>query len=60
MPDLIGIRGDRIAVAGLTPVVVKTNAVSIPLALVRGKVVSVAAVDEAGNKGLPGTVRVSR
>jgi len=59
VPDLLGIRGYRIAVAGYQPLIVKTNAVSLPLAAVRGKVVSVAAVDEAGNKGLPGTVRVS-
>ena len=32
---------------------------SIPAALVRGKLVTVAAVDEAGNRGGPGTVRVS-
>jgi len=59
VPDPIGLRGYRVSFAGAAPVVVKATSVSLPAALVRGKVVTVAAVDEAGNRGDPGTVRVS-
>jgi hypothetical protein len=60
VPDLIGLRGYRVSVPGLAPAVVKTTAASIPLASARGKTVTVAAVDEAGNRGAAGTVHVAR
>jgi hypothetical protein len=60
VPDLIGLRGYRVSVPGLAPAVVKTTAASIPLAYARGKTVTVAAVDEAGNRGAAGTVRIAR
>jgi hypothetical protein len=60
VPDPIGIRGYRVAFPGAGAVVVKTTSISVPAALVRGKAVSVTAVDEAGNAGAAGFVHVSR
>ena len=38
----------------------KTTSVRVPFAAVHGKTVTVRAVDEAGNAGLPATTHVSR
>lgn len=58
--DPIGLRGYRVSAPGMAPLVVKTPTATLPLARVRGKTVSVAAVDEAGNTGRPAAVRVGR
>jgi hypothetical protein len=54
--DPIGLRGYRVAVPGLRPFVATTT--SFPRARVRGKTVSVAAVDRSGNVGSAATARV--
>jgi hypothetical protein len=49
--DPIGLRGYRVTVAGRPPVSAAGTTVSFPRARVRGKAVSVAAVDRSGNVG---------
>jgi len=56
--DPIGLRGYRITAAGLKPLVVTGTTASFPRARVRGKTVSVAAVDRSGNVGAAATARV--
>jgi hypothetical protein len=58
--DPIGLRGYRIAVRGLTQRIVRTTAVSLPYSAVRGRKITVQAVDEAGNSSLAAGVRVRR
>jgi hypothetical protein len=58
--DPIGLSGYRITAPHLRPVVVRTPTASLPLAGVRGKTLSVAAVDLAGNVGTAATVRAPR
>jgi len=58
--DPIGLRGYRVTAAGLRPLLVATTTARLPLARVRGKVVSVAAVDRAGNVGRAASARVRR
>ena len=56
--DPIGLRGYRVTAPGLTPLVVTGTTASFPRGRVRGKTVSVAAVDRAGNVGAAATARV--
>ena len=56
--DPIGLRGYRAAVPGLRPFVATGTTTSFPRARVRGKTVSVAAVDRSGNVGSAATARV--
>jgi hypothetical protein len=49
--DPIGLRGYRVAVAGRPPLMATGTTVSFPRARVRGKTVSVAAIDRSGNVG---------
>ena len=58
--DSLGLRGYRVSAPGMRAVVVKTTTTHFPFAGVRGKTLSVAAVDLAGNLGPPATVRVPR
>jgi len=58
--DPIGLRGYRISAAGVKPLLVKGTSAAASFAVVRGKKVTVVAVDKAGNTGVAGTVRVSR
>ena len=58
--DPIGLRGYRVTAPGLAQLTVKTTSVRVAFAAVRGKTVTVRAVDEAGNAGLPATTHVSR
>jgi hypothetical protein len=58
--DPLGLRGYRISVPGMRPVVVKTTTTQLPLSAVKGKTLSVAAVDLAGNVGTAATVRAPR
>ena len=56
--DPIGLRGYRVTVPGLKPLVVTGTTASFPRVRVRGKTVSVAAVDRSGNVGGAATARV--
>lgn len=56
--DPIGLRGYRVTAPGLKQLIVKSATVTLPLAKVRGKKLTVAAVDEAGNAGSPATIAV--
>jgi hypothetical protein len=56
--DPIGLRGYRVTAPGLRPLVVAGTTASFPRARVRGKTVSVAAVDRSGNVGSAATARV--
>ena len=58
--DPIGLRGYRVSASGLRPLLVTGTSARLPLARVRGKLVSVAAVDRAGNVGAKASVRVRR
>jgi hypothetical protein len=58
--DPLGLRGYRISAAGVKPLLVKGTSAAASFAVVRGKKVTVVAVDKAGNTGVTGTVRVSR
>jgi hypothetical protein len=58
--DLLGLRGYRVSAPGMRAVVVKTTTTHLPFAGVRGKTLSVAAVDLAGNLGPAAIVRVRR
>jgi hypothetical protein len=58
--DPIGLRGYLVTVAGKKAVTVKATSVRLVLASVRGKQISVAAVDQAGNRGAASTVRAPR
>jgi len=58
--DPLGLRGYRVTASGVRPVLVTRTTVRLSLARVRGKLVSVAAVDRAGNVGAPASVRVHR
>lgn len=58
--DPIGLRGYRIAAPGMRPVLVRTTTTRLALAAARRKVLSVAAVDQAGNVGPVSTVRAPR
>jgi hypothetical protein len=58
--DTLGLRGYRISAPGMRAAVVKTTTTHLPLAGVKGKTLSVAAVDLAGNLGPAATVHVSR
>jgi hypothetical protein len=55
--DPIGLRGYRVTAPGLKPVLVTGTSASLPRARVRGKTVSVAAVDRSGNVGPSATAR---
>jgi hypothetical protein len=56
--DPIGLRGYRVTVAGQRPLVVTGTTASLTRARVRGKTVSVAAVDRSGNVGAAATARI--
>ncbi|MDX6442883.1 MAG: hypothetical protein QOE43_2612 [Gaiellaceae bacterium] len=56
--DPIGLRGYRISGPGLRPLVVSGTTASFPRSRVRGKTVSVAAVDRSGNVGAAATARI--
>ena len=56
--DPIGLRGYRVTVPGQRPLVATGTTASFPRARVRGKTVSVAAVDRSGNVGPAATARV--
>jgi hypothetical protein len=58
--DPLGLRGYRISAPGMRAVVVKATTTRLPLSGVKGKTLSVAAVDLAGNVGTAVTVRVPR
>jgi hypothetical protein len=58
--DPLGLRGYRVTAPGVRPVLVTGTTARLSLARVRGKLVSVAAVDRAGNVGAPASVRVHR
>ncbi len=58
--DPLGLRGYRISAAGVKPLLVKGTSAAGAFATVRGKKITVVAVDKAGNTGVAGTVRVSR
>jgi hypothetical protein len=58
--DPLGLRGYRISAAGVKPLLVKGTSAAASFAVVRGKKVTVVAVDKAGNAGVAGTVRVFR
>jgi hypothetical protein len=58
--DPIGLRGYRVAGPGLSPRTVRTTDLTLPFAAVRGRTITVQAVDEAGNRSLAATVRVGR
>jgi hypothetical protein len=58
--DTLGLRGYRISAPGMRAVVVRTTTTRLPLAGVKGKTLSVAAVDLAGNLGPAATVRAPR
>ncbi len=55
--DPIGLKGYRITVPGLKPLLVRAAKGSVPLAQAHGKKITVAAVDEAGNPGRPAAIR---
>jgi hypothetical protein len=54
--DPIGLRGYKVTAPGLKPLLVKSASVKLPLAGVRGKKITVVAVDEAGNAGYPASI----
>ena len=56
--DPIGLRGYRVTVPGLRAVVATGTTASFPRARVRGKTVSVAALDRSGNVGPAATAQV--
>jgi hypothetical protein len=56
--DPIGLRGYRVTVPGLRPLVVAGTTASFLRAGVRGKTVSVAALDRSGNVGPAATARI--
>jgi len=56
--DLIGLRGYRVSAPGVPPLLVRAATARLPLARVRGKLVSVGAVDRAGNLGRVARLRV--
>jgi hypothetical protein len=58
--DTLGLRGYRISAPGMRAVVVKTTTTHLPLSTVKGRTLSVAAVDLAGNLGPAATVRAPR
>jgi hypothetical protein len=58
--DPLGLRGYRISAPGMRPVVVKATTTHFPLNGVKGKTLSVVAVDLAGNLGRAATVRAPR
>lgn len=58
LADPIGLRGYRVVVSGQPPRVVTGTTASFPHTRVRGKTVSVAAVDRSGNVGAAATVRI--
>jgi hypothetical protein len=49
--DPVGLRGYRVTVAGMKPLIVKSPIVKLPLAKVRGRKITVTTVDGAGNTG---------
>jgi hypothetical protein len=49
--DPIGLRGYRVTVVGRPPLIAAGTTVSFPRARVRGRKVSVAAIDRSGNVG---------
>jgi hypothetical protein len=57
--DPIGLRGYR-AIPGMRPAVVSATTTRLAIAAVRGKMLAVAAVDQAGNVGPASTVRAPR
>ncbi|HET7572731.1 MAG TPA: hypothetical protein VFJ77_08720 [Gaiellaceae bacterium] len=58
--DTVGIAGYRVTVAGQRPRLVHGTRISLPLARVRGRRVSVVAVDVGGNRSASASVRVRR
>lgn len=56
--DVLGLRGYRVAPLGLAARFVHGTTVTLPLAAVRGRLVEVSAVDEAGNRSGPRSIRV--
>jgi hypothetical protein len=58
--DPVGLRGYRITAPGMRPLLVAAGPARVPAVRVRGKKVSVAAVDRAGNVGTAATILVRR
>jgi hypothetical protein len=58
--DPIGLKGYRVTVAGSKSVLVRGTTTQFPFARVRGKAVTVLAVDQAGNTGLAARLRIPR
>jgi hypothetical protein len=58
--DALGLRGYRISAPGMRAAVVKATTTRLSLAAAKGKTLSVAAVDLAGNLGPAATVHVPR
>jgi hypothetical protein len=58
--DPISLGGYRVTGQGLKTISVTTATIQLPFATVRGKTLSIAAVDEAGNVGSPVAIRVPR
>jgi hypothetical protein len=58
VPDLVGLRGYRVSAPGMRAIVVTGTTTTLPLARLRGKTVSIAAVDQAGNSGRAATITV--
>jgi hypothetical protein len=54
--DLIGLRGYRVTAPGMKTLVVKAPNVTVPLAKVRGRKITVVALDLGGNAGSPATI----
>jgi hypothetical protein len=58
--DPVGLRGYRITAPGMRPLLVAAGPARVPADRLRGKKVSVAAVDRAGNVGTAATILVRR